>query len=27
MMGIPIGLRELLVSVRDPAELAKALGR
>ena len=27
MMGIPIGLRELLVSDRDPAELAKALGR
>jgi hypothetical protein len=26
MMGIPIGLRELLVSVRDPVELAKALG-
>ena len=26
MMGISIGLRELLVSVRDPAELAKALG-
>jgi hypothetical protein len=26
MLGISIGLRELLVSVRDPAELARALG-